>query len=64
MLDRSDPLAQLLAQDRRYRLEAYVFVFEALGYAHTVMGLGAEKPSEPLPPGPVKGVRPRALAPK
>lgn len=51
MLDRSDPLAQLLAQDKRYRLEAYVFVFEALGYAHTVMGLGSERPSEPLPPG-------------
>jgi len=51
MLDRSDPLAQVLAEDKRYRLEAYVFVFEALGFAHTVMGLGTEKPSEPLPPG-------------
>ena len=34
------PLAQLLKQDRRYRFEAYVFVFEALNYAQKVLGLG------------------------
>ena len=34
MLDPSHPLAQLLNRDRRYRLDAYAFVEEALGYAH------------------------------
>jgi uncharacterized repeat protein (TIGR04138 family) len=43
-----DPaIIQLLADDRRYPLEAYVFVFEALHYAQNVLGMGAEGPSEP-----------------
>ena len=41
------PVEQLLREDRRYRLEAYAFVFEALSYAHDVLGLGTEKASEP-----------------
>lgn len=47
MLDPNQQLAQLLHQDRRYRLDAYMFVFEALSYAQDVLGMGAESPSEP-----------------
>jgi uncharacterized repeat protein (TIGR04138 family) len=42
-------LAQLLAEDRRYPLAAYIFVFESLHYAQTVLGLGSDTPSEPPP---------------
>jgi uncharacterized repeat protein (TIGR04138 family) len=43
-----DPvIAQLLKEDRRYPLQAYIFVFEALQYAQEVLGLGAEGESEP-----------------
>ena len=42
-----DPaIAKLLEEDRRYPLEAYIFVFEALHYAQNVLGLGNESPSE------------------
>jgi uncharacterized repeat protein (TIGR04138 family) len=44
-----DPLAPLLAKDRRYKREAYLFVFESLRFAHEVLELGEEQPSEPLP---------------
>ena len=47
MLDPNQQLALLLKEDRRYRLDAYLFVFEALSYAQDVMGLGTESPSEP-----------------
>ncbi|NLS94590.1 MAG: hypothetical protein GXX96_20730 [Planctomycetaceae bacterium] len=47
MLDPNQQLARLLREDRRYRLDAYVFVFDALNYAQDVMGLGTESPSEP-----------------
>ena len=43
-----DPaIAQLLEEDRRYPLEAYIFVFEALHYAQNVLGMGSEAASEP-----------------
>ena len=43
-----DPaIAKLLKEDRRYPLEAYIFVFEALHYAQNVLGLGSENVSEP-----------------
>lgn len=45
MLDPAHPLAELLARDRRYHFEAYVFVSEALRYAHEKLGLGREQPS-------------------
>jgi uncharacterized repeat protein (TIGR04138 family) len=48
MLDPSHPITKLLKKDRRYTLEAYVFVFEALGYAQNVLDMGTESPSEPL----------------
>ena len=46
MLDPSHPLAKLLDEDTRYAYEAYVFVFEALNYAHTKLEMGTPKPSE------------------
>ena len=49
MLDPSHPIAQLLQEDRRYRFEAYVFIFEALHYAQNVLQMGAERPAEPPP---------------
>ena len=36
-MNKDDPFVQLLHDDRRYRLDAYRFVSEALAYAQTVM---------------------------
>ena len=44
MLD--EAIAKLLQEDRRYPLEAYIFVFEALHYAQNVLGMGSETVSE------------------
>lgn len=51
------PLLELLKRDRRYKLQAYVFVYEALEYAHRVLRMGrpgrSERPVEEgmeLPP--------------
>jgi len=50
-----DPaIAQLLEEDRRYPLEAYIFVFEALHYAQSVLGMGRDAPSEPGCGGPAE----------
>jgi uncharacterized repeat protein (TIGR04138 family) len=46
MLDPSHPLAKLLKNDKRYKFEAYAFVFESLSYAQEKMGLGQERPAE------------------
>jgi uncharacterized repeat protein (TIGR04138 family) len=46
MLDPSHPIAKLLKEDRRYKIDAYAFVFEALNYAHTQLGMGTERPAE------------------
>jgi len=46
MLDPKHPIALLLKEDRRYKFDAYVLVFEALNYAHKVMGLGAKQSVE------------------
>src|SRR6478736_1222858 len=46
MLDPHHPIAKLLKDDRRYKIDAYAFVFEALNYAHTQLGLGVDKPGE------------------
>ncbi len=48
MLDPSHPIAELLKEDRRYAFEAYLFVFEALGYAQNVLDMGTESASEPI----------------
>jgi uncharacterized repeat protein (TIGR04138 family) len=47
MLDPTHPIAQLLSDDRRYKLEAYAFVFEALNYAHNELGMGGTPGEEP-----------------
>ncbi len=47
MLTQMEALAQLLREDRRYRREAYAFVFEALSYAQEVLGFGRETVAEP-----------------
>lgn len=45
MIDPAHPIAKLLREDTRYKLDAYIFVFEALNYAHQTLGLGSpEKP--------------------
>jgi uncharacterized repeat protein (TIGR04138 family) len=44
MLDPEHPLAELLCRDRRYRLDAYVFVFEALRFAQEELGNGHNRP--------------------
>jgi len=46
MLDPSHPIAKLLKEDRRYKIDAYAFVFEALNYAHNQLGMGTERPAE------------------
>jgi len=46
MLDPSHPIAKLLKDDRRYKIDAYAFVFEALNYAHNHLGMGIEQPAE------------------
>lgn len=47
MLDPNHPIAQLARKDGRYAVSAYIFVFDALSYAHNVLGLGKAQPSEP-----------------
>ena len=48
LVDPSHPLFRLLEQDRRYTLDAYLFVLEALSYAQETMGLGEEPPEGEL----------------
>ena len=46
-------MLDLIRHDKRYRLEAYLFVFEALHFAQTALGLGryseSEPPHQPMP---------------
>lgn len=49
-IDPSHPLSRLLEQDRRYTLEAYVFVLEALSFAQETLGFGQEPAVEELEP--------------
>ena len=49
MLDPNHPIAKLLREDRRYRFEAYVFVFETLNFAQNVLGMGTKTESETAP---------------
>ncbi len=46
MIDPSHPIAKLLQEDRRYKIDAYAFVFEALNYAHTNLGMGTVRSAE------------------
>jgi len=49
MPDPAQELSDLLQRDRRYKIEAYAFVFDALGYAHKVLGMGMVQESEDKP---------------
>lgn len=40
---------ELLKRDRRYKAEAYAFVFETLEYAQKVLNLGKDEVNEPFP---------------
>ena len=46
MSDAAASMADLLRQDRRYKLDAYAFVFESLRYGHEKLGMGAPQPTE------------------
>jgi len=46
MLAPNHPIAKLLKEDPRYKIDAYAFVFEALNYAHKVLKLGGEPGEE------------------
>lgn len=46
MSETAQKIADLVQQDRRYRFEAYAFVYEALAHAHKSLGMGAAKRSE------------------
>lgn len=50
IVDPSHPIAQLLQRDRRYKLDAYLFVLEALSFAQESLGLGEEPPVADLEP--------------
>jgi uncharacterized repeat protein (TIGR04138 family) len=49
-LDPSHPLARLLQQDKRYSVDAYVFVLEALTFAQETLGYGREPTVEEIEP--------------
>ena len=50
LIEPTHPLFQLLQRDRRYTLDAYLFVLESLSYAQESLGLGAEPPAEEIEP--------------
>lgn len=50
MSDPVEKIKELLNQDRRYKFEAYAFVFDSLRYAQESLGMGAVRPSEPDAP--------------
>jgi uncharacterized repeat protein (TIGR04138 family) len=49
-IDPSHPLARLLEQDRRYTVDAYVFVLESLTFAQESLGYGQEPAVEEVEP--------------
>ena len=54
LIDPAHPLGQLLQRDRRYKLDAYLFVLESLSFAQESLGLGDEPPEEDLEPRPLE----------
>jgi uncharacterized repeat protein (TIGR04138 family) len=66
LIDPSHPLADLLRHDRRYPLDAYIFILESLSFAQEALGMGQEPPAEELEPIPggeqPSGGRPRSKA--
>jgi uncharacterized repeat protein (TIGR04138 family) len=61
LVDPSHPLFQLLQRDRRYTLDAYLFVLESLTFAQESLGMGHEPESGDLESMPVEeqAARPR-----
>lgn len=51
-VDPKHPLFALLERDRRYTLDAYLFVLEALSFAQESLGMGQEPAVEELEPLP------------
>ena len=51
MSDEIHPLVKLLCEDRRFKLEAYQFVREALEFAQEVLGLGLAEEGARRPDG-------------
>jgi uncharacterized repeat protein (TIGR04138 family) len=52
LVDPTHPLFQLLQRDRRYTLDAYLFVLESLSFAQESLGMGQEPAAEELEPLP------------
>jgi uncharacterized repeat protein (TIGR04138 family) len=57
-LDPAHPLARLLDEDRRYTLDAYLFVLEALTFAQETLGFGHEPPTDEIEPPRAEEVAP------
>lgn len=64
LVDPSHPLAHLLQRDRRYPLDAYLFILEALSFAQDSLGMGAEPPVEEIEPVDAGGEPAPRAAPK
>lgn len=47
MHDPAHSIHELVRRDRRYKFDAYVFIFEALSFAQSVLGMGTPGESEP-----------------
>jgi uncharacterized repeat protein (TIGR04138 family) len=47
-IDPAHPLFQLLQRDKRYTLDAYLYVLESLSYAQETLGMGDEPALEEL----------------
>lgn len=50
LIDPKHPLFQLLQRDKRYALEAYLFILEALSFAQESLGMGQQPAVEELEP--------------
>ncbi len=50
-----DAILKLVREDKRFKLEAYLFIFDSLNYAQTALGMGSAQPpeesEEPAPEG-------------
>jgi uncharacterized repeat protein (TIGR04138 family) len=51
----SHPIIRLLEQDRRFKLDAYQFVRDALTYAQDELGMGGSEPTEAEEGSPEEG---------
>jgi uncharacterized repeat protein (TIGR04138 family) len=50
LVDPAHPLAQLLQRDRRYKLDAYLFVLESLSFPQDTLGMGEPPQPEDVEP--------------